>query len=69
MLSFKYRLKLIQKNDRKKKVLFYGNAETILSTHENGFAKELFLRVDTVDTHRKNILVTLGVKNTVGLKS
>ncbi|MFT5885761.1 MAG: two-component system response regulator NreC [Arcticibacterium sp.] len=30
-------------------------------------AKKLFLSVGTVDTHRKNMLVKLGLKNTVGL--
>ena len=30
-------------------------------------AKKLFLSVGTVDTHRKNMLVKLGVNNTVGL--
>jgi two-component system, NarL family, response regulator NreC len=30
-------------------------------------AKELFISVGTVDTHRKNILMKLGISNTVGL--
>lgn len=30
-------------------------------------AKKLFLSVGTVDTHRKNIIVKLGVNNTVGM--
>ena len=30
-------------------------------------AEKLFISVGTVDTHRKNILVKLGVNNTVGL--
>ncbi|MCA0365770.1 MAG: response regulator transcription factor [Bacteroidetes bacterium] len=33
----------------------------------NEIAAKLFLSVSTVDTHRKNILIKLGVSNTVGL--
>ncbi|TND08813.1 MAG: two component transcriptional regulator, LuxR family [Bacteroidetes bacterium] len=52
-----------QLSEREKEILVlvckeYSSAE---------IAKKLFISVGTVDTHRKNILLKLGVTNTVGL--
>jgi two-component system response regulator NreC len=52
-----------QLTDREKEILVlvckeYSSAE---------IAKKLFISTGTVDTHRKNLLVKLGVTNTVGL--
>lgn len=68
-------------NDLKNTLTFPGNkVEDILSPREveilklvceemssSEIAAKLFLSVSTVDTHRKNILIKLGVSNTVGL--
>jgi two-component system, NarL family, response regulator NreC len=40
----------------------------IVQEHSNNaIAEKLFISTGTVDTHRKNIILKLGVKNTVGL--
>ncbi len=48
---------------REKEILIYVCNE--MSSSE--IAKELFISIGTVDTHRKNILNKLGITNTVGL--
>jgi DNA-binding NarL/FixJ family response regulator len=53
----------VQLTDREKEILILVCKE--FSSAE--IAKKLFISTGTVDTHRKNILLKLGVSNTVGL--